>query len=141
MSFQNPDPQAIRALLERATTIAVVGYSPNPDRPSHLIAAVMQSRGYRILPVRPGIESGLGERAYPRLADVPDAIDIVDVFRSAEHVPGIVEECLQLKLPCLWLQDGVVHPAAAARAQAGGMMVVMNRCISRDYRMLQVGRA
>jgi uncharacterized protein len=141
MSFANPPPEVLRAMLARARTIAVVGFSPQPGRPSHGIAAALQSAGYRIVPVRPGIASGLGERAYARLSDVPDAratIDLVDVFRAPEHVEPIVDECLALGLAQLWLQDGIVNEPAAARAVAAGMTVVMDRCIWRDYRRLGV---
>lgn len=139
-AFTNPEPAAIRALLAQAQTIAVVGYSPKASRPSHLIAAVMRERGYRIIAVRPGIETALGERAYARLEDIAEPIDIVDVFRSPEHVPAIVDACIARPPRCLWLQDGVINEPQACRAQARGMMVVMNRCISRDYRMLDVHR-
>lgn len=133
MSFANPPPERIRALLTNARTVAVVGFSPNIMRPSHRIARGLQSVGYRIIPVRPGIATGLGEQAYPTLGAVPQPIDIVDVFRAPAHVPAIVDECLRLGLPALWLQDGVIHEAAAQRAREGGMMVVMNRCLLRDH--------
>lgn len=139
-AFTHPDTDAIRELLARARTIAVVGYSPNPLRPSHLIANAMRDRGYRVIAVRPGIDTALGERAYARLEDIAVPIDIVDVFRSPEHVPAIVDACIARPPQCLWLQDGVIHPEGAARAQAHGIMVVMNRCIARDYRMLGVQR-
>ncbi len=139
--FSNPDSETIRALLASARTIAVVGYSPNPARPSHQIAKIMRERGYRIIAVRPGIDSALGERAYARLEDITEPIDIVDVFRSPEHVPAIVESCLARPPRCLWLQDGVVHSQAALRAQSHGIVVVMNRCIARDCRVFGVQRA
>jgi predicted CoA-binding protein len=132
-SFQNPPDEEIRELLLRVRTIAVVGLSPRPNRPSHRVALHMQRFGYRIVPIRPAVDSVLGEKAYATLGEVPEPIDLVDVFRAPEHVDGIVEECLALKLPAIWLQDDVVNIPAAMRAHAAGMMVVMNRCVYRDY--------
>lgn len=136
MSFQNPRPEQIRALLKGVKTIAVVGFSPDPGRPSHNIGRMMKRFGYRIIPVRPGIAEGLGERAYPDLGSVPDPVDLVDVFRASEHVGAIVDECLRLGHKAIWLQDGVIDEAAAQRAVAGGMTVIMDRCILRDYTRL-----
>jgi uncharacterized protein len=132
-AFHNPPEEEIRALLRRVRTIAVVGLSPRPNRPSHQVSAWMQRFGYRIIPVRPAVDAVLGEKAYATLREVPDRIDLVDVFRAPRHVDGIVEECLALGLPAIWLQDGVVNVPAAARARAGGMTVVMDRCVYRDY--------
>jgi uncharacterized protein len=134
MSFTNPAPEQIRALLKRARSIAVVGLSPNPGRPSYGVARAMQGFGYRIIPVRPAIESVLGEKAYPDLRHLPDPVDIVDVFRAPEHVAAIVDDCIALKLPAIWLQEGVVDEAAAERAREAGIMVAMDRCIYKDYR-------
>ncbi len=134
--FRNPDPGQICALLRAVKTIAVVGLSPNPARPAFRIARALQDFGYRIIPVRPKVASVLGERAYASLAEVPERIDLVDVFRAPEHVAPIVDECLCLGLKRLWLQDGVVDEEAAERAVAGGMTVVMDRCIWRDLTSL-----
>ena len=134
--FRNPDPEAICALLREVKTIAVVGLSPNPDRPAFRIARALQGFGYRVIPVRPKVESVLGEKAYASLSDVPGKIDLVDVFRSAEHVGPLVDECLRLGIERLWLQDGVVNEEAAGRAVDGGMTVVMYRCIWRDLTSL-----
>lgn len=139
--FRNPDPEAICALLREAKTIAVVGLSPNPARPAFRIARALQGYGYRIVPVRPKVDAVLGEKAYASLADVPDRIDLVDVFRAAEHVGPLVDECLRLGLTRIWLQDGIVNQAAAAKAVAGGMTVVMGRCIWRDLENLCVEAA
>jgi len=136
VTFSNPDLDAIRSLLESVKTIAVVGYSPKPNRPSHAIARRLQRFGYRVIPVRPGISEGLGEKAYPNLSAVPDAIDLVDVFRSPSQVPKIVDECLRLGLKAIWMQEGAASEEAAERALAGGMTVVMDRCIARDYSRL-----
>ena len=145
MIFVNPSDGAIRALLESVQTIAVIGLSPHPARPSHRVARAMQQRGYRIVPVRPHVSEVLGEKAYSTLGDIPFAIDLVNVFRAAEHIPAIVEQCLALhstqpsapplqQVPsAIWIQEGIVHEAAAVRAQAGGMTVVMDRCIIKEY--------
>ena len=132
MTFENPDDAALRTLLRTVKTIAVVGLSPQPERPSYRVAQSMQRYGYRIVPVRPGIGEVLGEKAYPSLADIPFKVDLVDVFRAAEHVPAIVEQALALHLPAIWIQEGIVHDAAAQRAQAGGMTVVMDRCLFKE---------
>ncbi|HEX5339603.1 MAG TPA: CoA-binding protein [Gammaproteobacteria bacterium] len=134
MSFTNPAPDQIRALLRHAHTLAVVGLSPNPARPSFGVAKAMRGFGYRIVPVRPATESVLGEKACPDLRHLPGPVDIVDVFRAPEHVAAIVDDCIALKLPALWLQEGVVDETAAARARDAGIMVVMDRCIYKDYR-------
>lgn len=131
--FHNPEPAEIKTLLGRIRTIAVVGLSPRPNRPSHGVARAMQGFGFRIVPVRPGVTEVLGEKAYARLSDIPHAVDLVDVFRAAEHLPRIVEECLQLNIPALWIQEGIVNEAAATRARDGGIFTVMDRCIWKDY--------
>jgi predicted CoA-binding protein len=136
MTFVNPGPESIRALLKSVKTIAVVGYSNRPARPSHAIARALQRFGYRIIPVRPGIREGLGEKAYPNLSAVPEPVDLVSVFRSPDEVPAIVEECLRLGLTRIWMQEGAASEEAADMALAGGMTVVMDRCIARDYNRL-----
>ncbi len=133
MPFTNPPAEAIRALLARVKTIAVVGLSPRPDRPSHAVARALKHYGYRIVPVRPAVHEVLGERAYARLTDIPFPVDLVDVFRAPEHVPAVVEETIAIGAPALWLQEGVVHEAAAERARRAGLTVVMDRCLLRDY--------
>lgn len=131
--FQNPTPDQIVQLLQKCKRIAVVGLSPKSNRPSHRVASAMQQFGYKVVPVRPAVEHVLGEIAYPNLHAIPDKIDLVDVFRAPEHVDPIVDSCIELKLPVLWLQDGVINEPAALRAQAAGVTVIMNRCIYRDY--------
>ena len=133
MSFSNPDDATLRALFDRVRTIAVVGLSPQPARPSFRVALAMQRYGFRIVPVRPLVDEVLGEKAYASLADIPFPVDLVDVFRAAEHVPAIVEQCLALHLPSIWIQEGIVHDDAAHRAQTGGMTVVMDRCLLKEY--------
>lgn len=133
MTFSNPDDTALRTLFDRIHTIAVVGLSPRPARPSYRVAQAMQRYGFRIVPVRPLVDSVLGEKAYATLAKIPFPVDLVDVFRAAEHLPAIVEQCLALHLPSIWIQEGIVNETAAQRAQAGGVTVVMDRCILKDY--------
>jgi hypothetical protein len=133
-AFENPDAEARCALLRRVKTIAVVGLSPNPARPSYGVSQAMQGFGYTIVPVHPVAREILGAKAYPRLRDVPVAIDLVNVFRRAEFIGGVVDECLALGLKNLWIQECIVNEPAAIRAVTGGMMVVMDRCIYRDYR-------
>mgnify|MGYP001591226871 FL=1 len=133
MTFSNPDPEQIRKLLLSVHSIAVVGLAPNEARPSFRGARGLQGFGYRIIPVRPLIDEVLGEKAYPDLESLPDLPDIVDVFRASEYVPAIVESCIKLGIRNLWLQEGVIHEAAALRAGDAGITVVMNRCMWRDY--------
>jgi uncharacterized protein len=132
--FENPGPEALCALLKRVKTIAVVGLSPNPARPSYGVARALQGFGYTVIPVHPAAKEILGVKVYPCLADIPGPVDLVDVFRRAEHVDGIVDECLKLGLKSIWIQDDIVNEPAAIRARDGGMAVVMDRCIYRDYR-------
>ena len=136
MPFSNPGTEEIRQLLREVRTIAIVGLSPNESRPSFGVARGLQSKGYRIIPVRPLIDEVLGEKAYPDLESLPDLPDIVDVFRAPGHVPAIVDSCIRLGIKRLWLQDGVVHEEAAQKAQAAGIKVVMNRCMWRDCAQL-----
>lgn len=138
--FENPPPEAIRALLDRVKRIAVVGLSPRPARPSHQVAAALQAFGYTIVPVRPAVETVLGEPAWPDLRVVPGHIDLVNVFRAPQYVDPIVDACIERGLPALWLQDGVINTAAAQRARDAGLTVVMDRCIYRDYLALGCGR-
>ena len=133
-AFQNPDAHGIRQLLAQLGSIAVVGLSPKPNRPSYQVAKALQGFGYRIIPVRPAVDEVLGEQAYPDLYALPSRPDLVDVFRAPEHVGEIVDACIALGIPALWLQDGVINEAEALRAQQAGITVVMDRCIFRDYR-------
>ncbi|MEW5787190.1 MAG: CoA-binding protein [Pseudomonadota bacterium] len=133
MPFDNPGPEEIKALLRRVKTIAVVGLSPKPDRPSYGVSQAMQKFGYRIVPVRPAVDQVLGEKAYARLADIPFPVDLVDVFRESAAIPGIVDECLAINAPAIWIQEGIVHEEAADKAREAGMCVVMDRCIFKDY--------
>jgi len=129
----NPTPDQIRSLLREVKIIAVVGLSPRTERPSYRVSRAMQGFGYRIVPVRPAVTEVLGEKAYARLSDIPFPVDLVDVFRNADEVGPIVDECIALGVKRLWLQDGVVNEEAAERARAAGITVVMDRCVWRDY--------
>jgi predicted CoA-binding protein len=141
--FANPPPEQIEKLLRAAGTIAVVGLSADPARPSNRVARAMQGYGYRIIPVTPAGASILGEPAVATLAELPavlkagERVDIVDVFRRSEFVPAIVDECIRLKLPALWLQEGVIDEAAAARAVQAGIFTVMDHCIYKERAQLR----
>lgn len=124
----------IGGLLARVKTIAVVGLSSDPMRPSFGVSQYMQKKGYRIIPVNPNETSVLGEKAYGSLGDVPETIDVVDVFRRPEFVPEIVDDAIRLKIPAVWLQEGVIHEAAAKKARGAGIQVVMDRCILKEHR-------
>ncbi|PYX95329.1 MAG: CoA-binding protein [Acidobacteria bacterium] len=121
-------------VLTKTKTIAVVGLSSNPRRPSFGVSQYLQRKGYRIIPVNPNEQTVLGEKSYRSLADVPENIDLVDVFRRPEYVPEIVEEVIRLNIPALWLQEGVVHQAAAKKARDAGIVVVMDKCILKEHR-------
>jgi uncharacterized protein len=124
----------ISEILSTARNIAVVGLSSSPLRPSYGVSAYMQSAGYHIIPVNPGINGALGEKAFPTVLDVPEKIDIVNIFRRAEFVPEIVDQAIQLKVPCIWMQEEVVHEAAAEKARKSGIAVIMDRCILKEHR-------
>ncbi len=119
-------------MLRTVKTIAVVGLSPKSARPSHRIAHSLQRAGYRIIPVRPLVAQVLGQTAYARLDDIGERVDLVNVFRNADQIGQVVDDCLRLNLPRLWIQEGIINEPAAERARSGGMQVVMNRCIWRD---------
>ena len=121
-------------LLKKAKTIAVVGLSNKPLRPSHGVSLYMQQQGYRIIPVNPNIQTVLGEKAYPSLKDVPDKVDIVNIFRRSEFVPELVEQAMALKVPAVWMQEEVIHEQAAEKARQAGIFVVMDRCILKEHR-------
>ncbi len=126
----------IAKILESSRTIAVVGLSKKPWRPSFGVSAYMQKQGYHIIPVNPNIGETLGETSYQRLEDVPERIDIVNIFRRSEEVGPIVDAAIRLGARCIWMQEGVVDHAAAARAEAAGLDVVINRCILKYHRRL-----
>ena len=124
----------IGTLLKNSKNIAVVGLSDSPLRPSYGVSAYMQTHGYKIIPVNPAIRGALGEKAVPSLSAVQEKIDIVDVFRRSEYVAEVVDEAIRLKVPAIWLQEGVVDEAAAEKARKAGIQVVMDRCILKEHR-------
>jgi predicted CoA-binding protein len=124
----------IAELLKTSKTIAVVGLSDDPMRPSHSVSAYMQRKGYRIIPVNPQLNACLGEKAYATLLDVPEKIDIVNIFRRPEFVPEIVEQAIQLKVPAVWMQQDVIHEKTAKKARQAGIFVVMDQCILVEHR-------
>ncbi len=124
----------ITELLTRSKTVAVVGLSDSPLRPSHGVSAYMQTHGYRIIPVNPQITEALGEKAYASLLDVPEKIDIVNIFRRSEFVEEVVDHAIRMKVPVIWMQEQVVNEAAAEKARKAGLFVVMDRCILKEHR-------
>ena len=134
--MKQSDP--IYELLSRAKTIAVVGLSESPMRPSHGVSVYMQAAGYKIIPVNPQIAEALGEKSYPSLLEMPlevaEKIDLVDVFRRPEYVDEIVEQAIQLKIGAIWLQEGVINQRAAEKARRAGIFVVMDRCVLKEHR-------
>jgi predicted CoA-binding protein len=138
MAHQNPTDQELTQLLTNATTIAVVGASSNPDKASFGIMQKLRKAGYRVIPVNPRETEILGERSYPSLVDVPERIDIVDVFRRAEDTPGIADEAVTIGAKALWLQSGIVSEEAAARTKAGGLIAVMDACIGATHSLLRI---
>ena len=129
-----PYSDPITALLEKSKTIAVVGLSDNPLRPSHGVSAYMQTHGYRIIPVNPKISEVLGERSYVSLLKVPEKIDIVNIFRRPEFVEEIVDQAIQLNVSAIWMQERIVHEKAAEKARKAGIFVVMDLCILKEHR-------
>lgn len=129
-----PQSDPIADLLKRAKTIAVVGLSNSPLRPSHGVAAYLQTHGYRIIPVNPLIKGSLGEKAYASLFEVPEKVDIVNVFRRSEFVGEVVDQAIQLKIPAIWMQESVVNQAAAEKARKAGMFVMMDSCILKEHK-------
>jgi uncharacterized protein len=128
------NPETIQHILRECRTIAVVGLSSNPSRPSYGVAAYMKQQGYRVIPVNPNEKKVHGEQAYPSLTAVPDKIDLVDVFRKPEEAGGIVDEAIKIGAKAVWLQEGVIDEAAAQCAQQAGLLVVMDRCWLKEHR-------
>ncbi|HUK25611.1 MAG TPA: CoA-binding protein [Terriglobales bacterium] len=131
----SPQADPIYDLLKRSKTIAVVGLSDSPLRPSYGVSAYMQAHGYRIIPVNPNIKESLGEKAYASLPEVPERIDIVDIFRRPEFVEEIVDQAIRLRVSAVWMQEEIVHEAAAEKARRAGIFVVMDRCILKEHKI------
>jgi predicted CoA-binding protein len=134
LAFQNPSPAEIKAFLQRIRTIAIVGLSNDPDRPSYSVAMYLQNNGYRIVPVRPGGGEILGQKVYEKLSDIPFRVDAVDHFRRSQFVGAHIDEAIKLKIPAVWMQEGVIDEEAAERAKAAGMFVAMDRCMLKEHR-------
>lgn len=126
-----------RQILATSKTIAVVGLSNNPERPSHEVASYLQDEGYRIIPVNPRISETVGVKAYPSLHDIPEPVDVVQIFRRPEHVPLIVDDAIAIGAKVVWMQLGIVHEEAAARARAAGLRVVLNTCMATTHSALR----
>ncbi|QYR23656.1 CoA-binding protein [Paenibacillus sp. sptzw28] len=129
MAFQNPSREEIKRILEQSNTIAVVGLSDKPERTSYMVSEAMQAKGYRIIPVNPNADSILGEKSYPSLKDIPEKVDLVNVFRRSEHTPEVAEEAAAIGASAIWLQLGVYNEVTAEIAGRGGLQVIMDRCI------------
>ncbi|MBU5613105.1 CoA-binding protein [Geomonas azotofigens] len=128
--MQVPD---IKEILTKYRTVAVVGLSPDAGKPSHEVAAYLKRAGYRIIPVNPAVAEVFGEKSYPTLAEIPEPVEIVDVFRRSEFVPEIVEQAIAKGAKVVWLQEGVIHAEAARRAREAGLEVVMDRCMLKEH--------
>lgn len=126
-------PQEITAILQQYRVVAVVGLSPQPDRPSHQVASYLKDHGYLIVPVRPGCSEILGEKCYPSLKDVPFPVEVVDIFRNVEAIPAIVDEAIAAGAKVVWMQLGLAEPESAAKARAAGLQVVMDRCLKVEH--------
>ena len=136
MAFQNPPDATIKEVLSTPQAIAVVGCSPNPERDSHRIAKLLQAKGHRVIPVNPGQREILGELCYDSLRDIPEQVDMVDIFRRSEQVAPIVDEAIEAGAKIVWMQLGVIDEQAATKAQHAGLTVVMDRCPAIEYRRL-----
>lgn len=134
--FQNPGNEEIKKILSGKKTIAVVGISDKKERDSYRVSLYMKENGYRIIPVNPKINEVLGEKAYPDLSSIPEPVDIVNVFRRSEEVPGVVAEAVSLNPAAIWLQLGVINEEAALLAQKKGIKVIMDRCIKIEHCLL-----
>jgi predicted CoA-binding protein len=129
--------EELRQILAEAKTIAVVGLSDKPERPSYEVAAYLQQEGYRIIPVNPNVREVLGEKAYASLRDIPEVVDVVDIFRRPEYVPPIVEDAIAMGAKVVWMQLGIINEEAALRAESAGLTVVMDACMAATHRSLR----
>ena len=130
-------PEEIAAILKKSRVVAVVGLSPQPDRPSYQVAHYLQEHGYQIVPVRPAVKEILGEPCYPSLKDIPHPVDVVDIFRNLEAIPAIVDDAIAIGAQVVWMQLGLAEPASARKARAAGLKVVMDRCIKIEHGQLR----
>jgi uncharacterized protein len=125
---------SIETILKQSHTIAVVGFSSDPAKPAQYVPAYLKNHGYRIIPVNPTLSEGLGEKAYPDLASIPDPVDVVLIFRRSEAVPPIVQEAIQIHAKAVWMQQGIVNEDAATQARAAGLEVVMDHCMMIEHK-------
>jgi len=132
----NPPGEEIRAILKGCRTIAVVGLSDRPERDSHRVACYLKKKGYRIIPVNPDKNEILGEQCYPELSAIPEPVDIVNIFRAVEAIPGIVKEAIRIKAGAIWMQLGLTHNESAKKARSEGICVVQSRCLMVEHRKL-----
>jgi predicted CoA-binding protein len=130
--------QRLRGILAAGKTIAVVGLSDRPDRPAHSVPAYLQQQGYRIIPVNPRLREALGETAYPSLLEVPEPVDVVQIFRRSEDVPPVVEDAIHIGAKVVWMQSGILHDQAAERARQAGLQVVMNTCMRTTHQAMRL---
>ncbi|MDH7486474.1 MAG: CoA-binding protein [Anaerolineae bacterium] len=128
----------MKRLLEDTRTIAVVGLSDKPERPSYGVARYLIAQGYRVIPVNPAVDEVLGLKSYPDLRSIPEPVDVVDIFRRSEHVPPLVAQAIEIGAKAVWMQLGVMHAEAAAQAEAAGLAVVMNRCMAIEHQRLGI---
>ena len=124
-------------ILNSSRVVAVVGLSAKPDRPSYNVANYLKENGYKIIPVNPGAREILGEPSYPDLSSIPEPVDVVDIFRRSEEVPAIVEEAIKIGAKAVWMQEGVINEEAAVRAREAGLLVVMDKCMLKEYQKLK----
>jgi predicted CoA-binding protein len=123
--------------LNSSRVVAIVGLSPNPHRPSYIVASYLKEKGYKIIPVNPAVKEVLGEPSYPDLASIPEPVDVVDIFRRSKEVPAIVDEAIKIGAKAVWMQEGVVNEEAASRAKEAGLLVVMGKCMRKEHKKLQ----
>jgi predicted CoA-binding protein len=133
---ENATSEEIAEILRRSKTIAVIGASLKPERPSHWISVYLKEQGYQVIPVNPGLSEVLGDKCYKSLSEIPEPIDIVDIFREPGAVPAIVDEAIAKKAKVIWMQQGIVHNAAAEKAKASGLKVIQNKCIYQEHQRL-----
>lgn len=123
-------------ILSSSRVVAVVGLSPNPDRPSYMVASYLKGKGYKIIPVNPVVKEILGEPSYPNLSSIPEPVEVVDIFRRSEEVSAIVEEAIKIGAKAIWMQEGIINEEAAARARQAGLLVVMDKCMLKEHQRL-----
>lgn len=126
----------VKKILTEFKTIAIVGLSPKTDRPSYRVASYLKSKGYRIIPVNPNATEILGKKCYPNLSSIPEKVEVVDIFRRSEDVPATVDEAIKIGAKAIWMQEGIVHEEAAKKAEANGLLVIMNKCMYKEHTRL-----